>query len=46
MADATCGSVEYLSKFPFVHDETVVDGKAAQHGDGVRKSTVREKQDY
>ena len=41
MAVETCGSVECLSKFRFVHDETVDYGEAARYGDDVGKSTVR-----
>ena len=43
MAVETCGSVECLSKFRFAHDETVDDGQASRYGDGVGKSTARQK---
>jgi hypothetical protein len=46
VAVETCGSLECLSKFPSVHDETVGDGEAARYGDGAEKSTVRQKQDH
>ena len=44
MTVETCGSVECLSKFQLVHDERVDDGQAARYGDGVGKSTARQKQ--
>ena len=44
MAVETCGSVECLSKFRFVHDETVDGEEAARYGGGVGKSTVKQKQ--
>jgi hypothetical protein len=46
VAVETCGSVECLSKFPFVHDERVDDEEAARYGDGVGRRTVRQKQDH